>query len=267
MRWRSRWLPASCPSVAGPLGEFMVMVVVSGLDEKYGCTFCLTAMLLTTRLSPDLCSPAPNSVSLPILTCSFCMRRVGLWNFHQMEGAEDEVFQSSPSPTATTTQAPGPVAATVVVTPAAPVAQEGQGGETPAASPTHTTSPTPTPTTPTTTTPTPTTPSRMKLRSQDTTRSDQVRDGCLMFLCYRSFLFVVNLNIELNRRLSWLCGAFPQQAESPLSTSSLTRGKRQAVATRGRGQDGSASPQNTPKRIRLSSAGGPVRRATQCCCC
>ncbi|KAJ3612480.1 hypothetical protein NHX12_020755 [Muraenolepis orangiensis] len=41
----------------------------------------------------SLCGWAASpSLSLPILTCSFCMRKVGLWNFHQMDGtvAEDE---------------------------------------------------------------------------------------------------------------------------------------------------------------------------------
>ncbi|KAM7367125.1 hypothetical protein PAMP_015049 [Pampus punctatissimus] len=35
-------------------------------------------------------SPALHAMNLPILTCSYCMRKVGLWNFHQMEGMGGE---------------------------------------------------------------------------------------------------------------------------------------------------------------------------------
>ena len=122
-------------------------------------------------LSLNLPSPALKAMSLPILTCSFCMRKVGLWNFHQMEGTvtEDEAFNSSPSPTPTL--APGPLAG-------AAVAQEGQVDQ-------SLTSPTTTTTTSSTQT-TVNTPRRMGLRSQDTTRSDQVRDTPPQnfFCCY-----------------------------------------------------------------------------------
>ena len=50
--------------------------------------------------------------------------------------------------------------------------------------------------------------------------------------------------------------ATPSPSEE-LPTSPLPRGKR--PATRSGRSDGTASPQNTPKRLCLSSAGSPVR--------
>lgn len=84
-------------------------------------------------------SPTLNSLHLPILTCSYCQRKVGLWSFQQVEGMTgdggDESF-STPS------------------TPSTPV--QGQEGRADRATPS---SPTP---------------CRMKLRSQDTSRPEQV---------------------------------------------------------------------------------------------
>ncbi|KAI3366398.1 hypothetical protein L3Q82_000553 [Scortum barcoo] len=42
-------------------------------------------------------SPALHAMNLPILTCSYCMRKVGLWNFHQMEGTGSDGDASSPT--------------------------------------------------------------------------------------------------------------------------------------------------------------------------
>uniref|UniRef100_A0A4W5QAJ7 Zinc finger, C3HC-type containing 1 n=1 Tax=Hucho hucho TaxID=62062 RepID=A0A4W5QAJ7_9TELE len=54
-------------------------------------------------------SPALHAMSLPLLTCSFCMRKVGLWNFHQMEGTGKEVEGDAPkSPTTPTSSTPLP---------------------------------------------------------------------------------------------------------------------------------------------------------------
>ncbi|XP_026002112.1 zinc finger C3HC-type protein 1 isoform X1 [Astatotilapia calliptera] len=91
-------------------------------------------------------SPALHAMSLPILTCSYCMRKVGLWNFHQMEGMGGEADNS-------TNTLGTPVRAT---SPASATPNDGQGE--------HSTSTSPSPAT---------TPCRMKLRSQDSTRSDQ----------------------------------------------------------------------------------------------
>ncbi len=85
-------------------------------------------------------------MNLPILTCSYCMRKVGLWNFHQMEGTGGD--GDAPSNTVgSTAQTSGPASVTT---------QEGQGDQPASASSTPVT-----------------TPCRMKLRSQDSTRSDQ----------------------------------------------------------------------------------------------
>lgn len=88
-------------------------------------------------------SPALRAMNLPILTCSYCMRKVGLWNFHQMEeiGGETETVPSSAGVSAHGT---GSVLATCSDS------QADSASPTPAASP-----------------------CRMKLRSQDSTRSDQ----------------------------------------------------------------------------------------------
>lgn len=90
-------------------------------------------------------SPTLHAMNLPILTCSYCMRKVGLWNFHQMEvtGGDGDASLN--------TVGPSPQAAA----PASAATQEGPGDQPASASST------------------PTTPCRMKLRSQDSTRSDQ----------------------------------------------------------------------------------------------
>ncbi|XP_056157615.1 nuclear-interacting partner of ALK [Lampris incognitus] len=159
-------------------------------------------------------SPALHAMNLPILTCSFCMRKVGLWNFHQMEGtgAEGDTFPIALSPSGQTpTSAPA-------------VTQENQGDQS---------------------APLPAiisiTPSRMKLRSQDTTRSDQVESTSSPLVSRTRSRDSPSPNEEL---------------PSPLS-----RGKRPATRSRGQGDgtggDGTTSTQHSSKRIRLSSAGGP----------
>lgn len=75
------------------------------------------------------------------------MRKVGLWNFHQMEGINGD-GDASVNTVGQSAQATGPASAAT---------QEGQGDNSMSASPTPAT-----------------TPCRMKLRSQDSTRSDQV---------------------------------------------------------------------------------------------
>ncbi|XP_074997920.1 zinc finger C3HC-type protein 1 isoform X2 [Calonectris borealis] len=43
------------------------------------------------------CSAASGSVHLSVITCSRCMRKVGLWGFHQLESAGPELDSCSPS--------------------------------------------------------------------------------------------------------------------------------------------------------------------------
>lgn len=137
--WQFRSLHALFLSAAGLRGE--IQASVSTLLHPVRCLtdFWISPSLIST-------SPAMHTMSLPILTCSYCMRKVGLWNFHQMEGTlgEGDASANTEGP-ATPTSAP-PSAAFI----------EGQGE--------HSTSATPTPTTP---------PCRMKLRSQDSTRAEQ----------------------------------------------------------------------------------------------
>lgn len=154
-------------------------------------------------------SPALHAMQLPILTCSFCMRKVGLWNFHQMEGMCGDGDTSS-NPVGASLQLAGP---TTTAT------QEGQGD--------HATCPSPILA--------PTTPCRMKLRSQDSTRSDQA-EGTSSPAALR---------------------ARSRDSPSPSEDlpSPLTRGKRPATRSRGQG-DGDGGV-NTPKRMCLSPLGGP----------
>ncbi|NXX86956.1 NIPA protein, partial [Urocolius indicus] len=43
------------------------------------------------------CSASPGSVHLSVITCSLCMRKVGLWGFQQLEAAGSELDSCSPS--------------------------------------------------------------------------------------------------------------------------------------------------------------------------
>ncbi|NXW09810.1 NIPA protein, partial [Fregetta grallaria] len=45
------------------------------------------------------CSAASGSVNLSVITCSRCMRKVGLWGFHQLESAGPELDSCGPSST------------------------------------------------------------------------------------------------------------------------------------------------------------------------
>ncbi|XP_076862615.1 zinc finger C3HC-type protein 1 [Brachyhypopomus gauderio] len=146
--------------------------------------------------SPGLCA-----MNLPILTCTYCMRKVGMWNFYQLDSVSGEGDSSS------FYQSTSPV-------------QEVRSGDrlTP-------TSPSQSPT-----------PCRMKLRSQDTTRTEQPESS--------SFPLVVRT----------------RSRDSP-SPSEEIRGKRPVTRSRGYG-DGlmtemPSSPQRKTKRPRLSSASSP----------
>ncbi|XP_076015117.1 zinc finger C3HC-type protein 1 [Genypterus blacodes] len=127
----------------------VVLQLIEEQDKRKGGTPCSEPLSVQVAACiVSLCgwaaSPALHAMNLPILTCSYCMRKVGLWNFHQMDEGDGDSSPNSPSPSP---QTPAPILAT---------APEGQGDRSVSASPTPTT-----------------TPSRMKLRSQDSTRSEQ----------------------------------------------------------------------------------------------
>lgn len=165
-------------------------------------------------------SPALHAMHLPILTCSFCMRKVGLWNFHQMEGMCGD-GDASPTPVGASAQPTGHTTAAT---------NEGHGDHAVPASPT----------------PAQTTPCRMKLRSQDSTRSDQA-------------------SFQKGEGTSSPVGLRAQSRDSPSPSedlpSPLTRGKRQTTRNRGQGDgDGAVS---SPKRMCLSSLAipdGPIHK-------
>ncbi|ROI15439.1 Nuclear-interacting partner of ALK [Anabarilius grahami] len=152
-------------------------------------------------------SPSLHNMNLPILTCSYCMRKVGMWNFYQMETvSEGEIPPQSPT-------------STTALTPT-----QGTSGEkgTP-------TSPSQSPT-----------PCRMKLRSQDSTRSEQIE----------------TTSSPLVPRTRIRDSPIPHE-ELP---SPLPRGKRPMTRSRGQGEnlamDVPSSPQRKTKRPRLFSASG-----------
>ncbi|TMS02766.1 Nuclear-interacting partner of ALK [Larimichthys crocea] len=204
------------------LTEDVVSVILQLIEEEQkrkGGTSCSEPLAVQVAACiVSLCgwaaSPSLQAMNLPILTCSYCMRKVGLWNFHQMEGmgGDGDALPIIVGPSAQ------------AVAPASVATQEGQGDQTASALSTPAT-----------------TPCRMKLRSQDSTRSDQ------------------------GEGTSSPVGLRARSRDSPSPSeelqSPLTRGKR--TATRGRGQgdnsgpDGTASLQHPPKRLCLSSIGGP----------
>lgn len=207
------------------LTEDVISVLLQLIDEqqqKLGRT--PTSETLAVQVAAcivSLCgwaaSPALHAMSLPILTCSYCMRKVGLWNFHQMEGTVGGMDNSIlNTPTRVRSPTPTPT-------------QDGRGDRLTPTSP----SPSPSPT-----------PSRMKLRSQDTTRSQGTDQGegspSPMVVRTRS-----------------------RDSPSPIEElpSPSGRGKRPATRSRGQGEgaggEGTISPQHPPKRLRLSSSGGP----------
>ena len=197
-------------------------------------------------------SPALHAMNLPILTCSYCMRKVGLWNFHQMDGTVGDgdsiaVVQSAPT-----------------TAPASAPTHEGQADRSSSASPTPAT-----------------TPSRMKLRSQDSTRSEASLIGTQQGIprrVHREWDGLMKLLTHVWKLLVFWCMLQGEGTSSPVGLRSrsrdspspseevpspLTRGKRSATRGRGLGDafapDGAASPPQPPKRLCLSSVGGAVR--------
>ncbi|XP_026064836.1 nuclear-interacting partner of ALK-like [Carassius auratus] len=152
-------------------------------------------------------SPSLQAMNLPILTCSYCMRKVGMWSFFQMETVS-EIENPPQSPTSSTALTPS----------------QGTSGE--KGMPT---SPSQSPT-----------PCRMKLRSQDPTRSEQMESTPSSQVLHTR-----------NRDSPIPHEEFP----SPLS-----RGKRPMTRSRGPGEnlavDVPSSPQRKTKRPRLSSTCG-----------
>lgn len=143
-------------------------------------------------------SPALHTMNLPILTCSYCKRKVGLWNFHQMDESSGNNWDHVSHSISTS----DPVAI-----------QDSQGDCT--VSPTTAASP-----------------CRMKLRSQDSARSEQ-GEG-------------TNFSPQALRAKS-------RDSSSPTEELPSPRGKR--PATRNKGQGDGISIQPTAKRLCLSSAG------------
>ncbi|XP_050962876.1 nuclear-interacting partner of ALK isoform X1 [Labeo rohita] len=160
-----------------------------------------------TALCGWAASPSLHAMNLPILTCSYCMRKVGMWNFYQMETVSES--ENPPqSPTSTTS------------TPSQSISGEKGAPTSPSQSPT---------------------PCRMKLRSQDSTRSEQME----------------STPSPLVLRTRSRDSPIPhEEIPSPLS-----RGKRPMTRSRGQGEnlaiDVPSSPQRKTKRPRLSSVGGP----------
>ncbi|KAG5845094.1 hypothetical protein ANANG_G00135210 [Anguilla anguilla] len=127
------------------LTEEVMGILLQLIEEELRKEGRSPAKLLTEPLSIQvaacivaLCgwaaSPTLNSLHLPVLTCSYCQRKVGLWSFHQIEGMVGDGDESFSTPS---TPGPGP---------------EGRADRTTPSSPT---------------------PCRMKLRSQDSGRPEQ----------------------------------------------------------------------------------------------
>lgn len=166
------------------------------------------------------------------------MRKVGLWNFHQMEGTGDG-DESAP--------ASSPVSS------ATPEVQDDEAASTSSAPAT--------------------TPLRMKLRSQDTTHPNQagINHKKLDYIC--AFNNFIIKQVILVSQWYVLQGDGPspvalraRSGDTPIPceelSSPLTRGKRIA-RNRGQGENPGADSSGTlpplPKRLCLSSVGGPVR--------
>lgn len=188
------------------LTEDVVSVILQLIEEEQkrkGESLCSEPLAIQVAACiVALCgwtaSPALNAMNLPILTCSYCKRKVGLWNFHQMEESSGNIWDNVPQPISTS--APGGT-------------QEGHGDG--VVSPT-----------------TAATPCRMKLRSQDSTRSDQ-GEG-------------TSFSPQALRTKS-------RDSSSPTEELPSLRGKR--PATRSKGQGDGPTMQPTAKRLCLSSAG------------
>ncbi|CAJ1054862.1 nuclear-interacting partner of ALK [Xyrichtys novacula] len=206
------------------LTEDVVSVILQLIEEEQkrkGLTLCTEPLAVQVAACiVSLCgwaaSPSLKAMNLPILTCSYCMRKVGLWNFYQMEGLGAGGDDNGANNTG------GPSAQTAVAASAA--THEGAAEQPTSASSTPVT-----------------TPCRMKLRSQDTTRSDQ------------------------GEGTSSPVGLRARSRDSPSPSeeipSPLTRGKRPATRNKGQGDsagaEGVPSLQNPPKRLCLSSVGAP----------
>ncbi|XP_063073388.1 nuclear-interacting partner of ALK [Engraulis encrasicolus] len=183
-------------------------------------------------------SSAQLSMNLPILTCSYCMRKVGLWNFLQMENVsvgDRDSPRVGPSPP--TTPRPGQEGGT------------GDGRTTPTFS-----SPSPSPTL-----------SRMKLRSQDSSRSESVEGNASPLSVRTRSRDTPSPSEELTSPLAAVAAA---------ATAGVGRGKRPQTRSRGGGAGGGggggpgpgpgpgpsempSSPQPMLKRPRLSSSHSP----------
>ncbi|XP_061922815.1 nuclear-interacting partner of ALK [Entelurus aequoreus] len=203
------------------LTEDVVSAILQLIDteqKRKGTTCSEPFAVQVAACIVSLCGWAANmcahTTMLPILTCSYCMRKVGLWNFHQMEHVGEDV-----DPTANTASAASPPHHSAA---SAPIL-ECQGDQS--------TSPTP-----------PTTPSRMKLRSQDSSRSDQ-GEGIPVAMRAKS-----------------------RDSPSPVEElpSPLTRGKRPATRSQGPGEgasaDGTSCLPLASKRLRLSSTDDIVHK-------
>nr|XP_057933708.1 nuclear-interacting partner of ALK [Doryrhamphus excisus] len=217
-------LPSMKPELLKSM--FLTEDVVSAIlllmedEQKRKGTTCTEAFAVQVAACiVSLCgwaaSTSTHTTKLPILTCSYCMRKVGLWNFHQMEDVGGDADTSgNTASSATPLHSAG----------LAPM-QEGQGDQS--------TPPSPTP---------PSTPCRMKLRSQDSCRTDQ-GEGVPVALRARS-------------RDS------PSPVEEPPSP--LTRGKRPATRSRGQGEcagsDAASCLPLASKRLCLSSADDLVHK-------
>ncbi|TNN65186.1 NIPA-like protein [Liparis tanakae] len=152
----AKQLPAMKPEQlkSMSLNEDVISVVLQLIEDeqkrKGGSSNSESLAVQVAACIVSLCgwaaSPTSHAMNLPILTCSYCMRKVGLWNFHQMEGtgSDEDVSTNAVTPPP---QATGP--------PLTPT-HEGHKDQPASASCTPAT-----------------TPCRMKLRSQDTSRSDQ----------------------------------------------------------------------------------------------
>lgn len=252
--WLSKWLPALLLFVAGLQGIKKVWIFKikqlnllvggssgqanSGCDKEYDikwkCTISeeeiWTKLFLFLFFSPSL-----QTMNLPILTCSYCMRKVGLWNFYQMDGTGDG-DESAP--------ASGPVSS------ATPEVQDDEAASTSSAPAT--------------------TPLRMKLRSQDTTHPNQAGINHKKLYCMCAFNNFIMKQVILVSQWFVLQGdgtpslvaLRARTGDTPIPceelSSPLTRGKR-ITRNRGQGADSSGTLPPLPKRLCLSSVGGPVR--------
>ncbi|XP_029020115.1 nuclear-interacting partner of ALK [Betta splendens] len=214
----SQQLPAMKPEQlkSMSLTEDIISIILQLIEEeqkKGGTPVCSEPLAVQVAACiVSLCgwdaSPVLHTMNLPILSCSYCKRKVGLWNFHQMEGMAGE-GDAIPNTVGQSTQATAPASSATT---------EGQGDNSMSASPSPAT-----------------TPCRMKLRSQDNTRSDQ-GEGTYSLVALRA-----------------------RSSPSDELLSPFTRGKRPATRSRGQGDtsgsDGAAGLQHPPKRLCLSAAG------------